>query len=27
VGGKVMELGDSIVRALWHGLLLIFFDG
>src|SRR5271170_3787593 len=23
MGGKVMELGDSIVRALWHGLLLI----
>jgi hypothetical protein len=22
MGGKVMELGDSIVRALWHGLLL-----
>jgi hypothetical protein len=23
MGGKVMQLGDSIVRALWHGLLLI----
>jgi hypothetical protein len=23
MGGEVMELGDSIVRALWHGLLLI----
>ena len=23
MGGKVMELGDSIVRALWHGLLLV----
>jgi hypothetical protein len=23
MGGKVMELGNSIVRALWHGLLLI----
>lgn len=23
MGCKVMELGDSIVRALWHGLLLI----
>jgi hypothetical protein len=22
MGGKVMELGDSIVRALWHSLLL-----
>jgi hypothetical protein len=23
MGGKVMELGDPSVRALWHGLLLI----
>jgi hypothetical protein len=23
VGGKVMELSNSSVRALWHGLLLI----
>jgi alpha-galactosidase len=23
MGRKVMQLGDSIVRALWHGLLLI----
>jgi hypothetical protein len=23
VGRQVMELGDSIVRALWHGLLLV----
>jgi hypothetical protein len=23
MGGKVMELGNSIVRALWHGLLLV----
>jgi hypothetical protein len=22
MSGKVMELGDSIVRALWHSLLL-----
>jgi hypothetical protein len=27
VGCKVMELSDSSVRALWHGLLLISFDG
>jgi hypothetical protein len=23
MGGKVMELGDSIVRALWHGHTLL----
>jgi hypothetical protein len=23
MGGKVMELGDSIVRALWHGQTLL----
>jgi hypothetical protein len=23
VGGKIMELSNSSVRALWHGLLLI----
>jgi hypothetical protein len=25
VGRKVVELSDSIVRALWHGVLLIQF--
>jgi hypothetical protein len=27
MGGKVMKLSNSRVRALWHGLLLISFDG